>query len=55
MIIATHDLGIALEVCNRAIVLNGGHSVEEGVTREILLDEGLMSANGLEIPISLRH
>ncbi len=54
MIIATHDLELALEVCNRAIVLNGGRAIEEGATRELLLDEGLMSANGLEVPVSLR-
>jgi cobalt/nickel transport system ATP-binding protein len=54
MIIATHDLELALEVCNRAIVLNGGSAVAEGATRELLLDEGLMLANDLEVPASLR-
>ena len=47
-IIATHDLEMVVEVCSRVIVLDGGTVVADGPTREILNDEVLMIANGLE-------
>jgi cobalt/nickel transport system ATP-binding protein len=46
-IIATHDLELALEVCARAIVLDGGRVVADGPIREILANEPLMLAHGL--------
>ncbi len=49
-IVATHDLELALEVCGRAILLDGGRVVAEGRTRELLSDEVRMQAHGLERP-----
>jgi len=54
-IIATHDLEMVVEVCSRVIVLNGGTVAADGPTREILNDEMLMLAHGLERPHILRH
>ena len=54
-IIATHDLELVVEVCDRVIVLDGGRIVADGPAREILNDEALMLAHGLERPHSLRH
>jgi cobalt/nickel transport system ATP-binding protein len=54
-IIATHDLEMVVEVCSRVIVLDGGKVVADGPAREILKDEALMLAHGLERPHSLRH
>jgi cobalt/nickel transport system ATP-binding protein len=54
-IIATHDLELVVEVCERVIVLDGGRVVADGPTRIILNDEALMLAHGLERPHSLRH
>ncbi len=54
-IIATHDLELVVEVCSRAIVLDGGKVVADGPARELLNDEALMLAHGLERPHSLRH
>jgi cobalt/nickel transport system ATP-binding protein len=54
-IIATHDLELVVEVCARVIVLDGGRIVADGPTREILNDEALMLAHGLERPHILRH
>ncbi|MEW6364886.1 MAG: ABC transporter ATP-binding protein [Acidobacteriota bacterium] len=54
-IIATHDLELVVEVCPRVIVLDGGRAVAEGATSEILDDEPLMLAHGLERPHILRH
>jgi cobalt/nickel transport system ATP-binding protein len=54
-IIATHDLELVVEVCSRVIVLDGGTVVADGATRDILSDESLMLAHGLERPHILRH
>jgi cobalt/nickel transport system ATP-binding protein len=54
-IIATHDLELVVEVCSRVIVLDGGKVVADGPTRELLNDEALMNAHGLERPHILRH
>ncbi len=54
-IIATHDLEMVVEVCSRVIVLDSGKVVADGPTRELLNDEALMSAHGLECPHILRH
>jgi cobalt/nickel transport system ATP-binding protein len=54
-IIATHDLELVVEVCSRVIVLDGGAVVADGPTRDILCDESLMLAHGLERPHILRH
>lgn len=54
-IITTHDLELVVDVCARVIVMDGGTIVADGPTREILNDEALMLAHGLERPHSLRH
>ena len=54
-LIATHDLELVVEVCSRVIVLDGGRVVADGPTRDILNDEALMLAHGLERPHILRH
>lgn len=54
-IIATHDLEMVVEVCPRVIVLDGGRVVADGPTFELLDDEALMLAHGLERPHILRH
>jgi cobalt/nickel transport system ATP-binding protein len=54
-LIATHDLELAVELCSRAIVLDRGQCVADGATQELLNDEALMLAHGLERPHILRH
>ena len=54
-IIATHDLEMVVEVCSRVIVLDGGKVVADGPARDLLNDEALMLAHGLERPHILRH
>jgi cobalt/nickel transport system ATP-binding protein len=54
-LIATHDLEFAVEICPRTIVLDAGRIVADGPTRELLDDEPLMLAHGLERPHILRH
>lgn len=54
-LIATHDLELAVEMCSRVIVLDHGRIVADGPTVELLDDEALMLAHGLERPHILRH
>lgn len=50
ILMVTHDLPYALELCPRALVMNRGVIVGDGPTVQILSDEGLMRANRLELP-----
>ena len=54
-LIATHDLELVVELCSRAIVLDGGSVVVDGPMFELLNDEKLMLEHGLERPHILRH
>jgi cobalt transport protein ATP-binding subunit len=49
-IIATHDLPVAYELCDRAMILDQGRIVADGPLETILLDEILLSAHDLELP-----
>lgn len=53
-LIATHDLEMVAELCQRVVVLDGGKVVATGTCRDLLTDSALMSLHGLEVPISLR-
>jgi cobalt/nickel transport system ATP-binding protein len=55
IIIATHDLELVVELCARTLLLNQGRLIAQGPTVEILSDEPLMLANGLERPHILLH
>ena len=54
-IIATHDLDLALELCERAIVLHGGRVTADGQIKEILQDEAFLHANSLEKPLCMQQ
>lgn len=54
-LIATHDLEMAVELCGRAIILDRGQVVADGQTLDLLNDEPLMFAHGLERPHILQH
>jgi cobalt/nickel transport system ATP-binding protein len=54
-LIATHDLEMVVELCSRTIVLDKGLIVADGPTEELLGNEKLMLAHGLEKPHILRH
>jgi cobalt/nickel transport system ATP-binding protein len=51
MLMVTHDLPYAYELCERSMVLSGGVIVADGVTREILADEALLTKHRLELPL----
>jgi cobalt/nickel transport system ATP-binding protein len=50
MLMVTHDLPYALELCPRALVLSEGVVVADGPTRTILSDAQLMKEHRLELP-----
>jgi len=50
MLMVSHDLPYALELCPRAVVMNGGAVVADGPTAQVLADAELMTANRLELP-----
>ncbi|HKM04290.1 MAG TPA: ABC transporter ATP-binding protein [Lachnospiraceae bacterium] len=52
-IIASHDLDLILDTCNRTILMSEGKIIKDGYTKEILRDKELLEANGLELPLSL--
>ena len=54
-LIATHDLELAVELCARTIILDHGQIIADGRTVDLLSDEPLMLAHGLERPHILHH
>ncbi|KRF03485.1 cobalt ABC transporter ATP-binding protein [Nocardioides sp. Soil777] len=50
LLMVTHDLPYALQLCPRAIVLSGGVVAAEGRTLGILTDDALMTSHRLELP-----
>ncbi len=49
-IIATHDLDMVLDVCERTMILHEGRIAADGMTREILQNDALLEATHLEKP-----
>lgn len=53
-LVASHDLELILELCQRCVLLDAGRVICEGPTRQLLADEQLMQTHGLEVPLSIR-
>ena len=49
-LVITHDLPFALELCDRAAIVDGGRVVATGTTAELLGDAALLAAHRLELP-----
>ena len=52
-LIASHDLDMILDTCDRVILLSKGQIVADGPAREILGNKELLEANRMELPLSL--
>jgi cobalt/nickel transport system ATP-binding protein len=50
VILGTHDLDMALELCSRSLIMSRGTVSAEGRLPDCLTDERLLEANGLELP-----
>ena len=53
-IIATHDLDMALDLCDRVIVIHEGRVAADGTPDEIFSNEKLLDETGLEKPLSMQ-
>ena len=54
-IIASHDLDLILDTCERTILMADGKIVCDGPTKDILTNKELLEANGLELPFCLQR
>ncbi|MFX4262185.1 energy-coupling factor ABC transporter ATP-binding protein [Pelotomaculum propionicicum] len=54
-IIATHDLDLVFELCERTIIMKDGRVLSDGPTADILTDLPLMEQSGLEAPLGLQN
>jgi cobalt/nickel transport system ATP-binding protein len=50
MLVTTHDLLLAAELCERAVILAGGRVAADGATEDILQDTELLARYDLELP-----
>jgi len=53
-IIATHDLDMAIELCERTIILYKGEIKADGRTVELFNDDEIIESCGLEKPLSMQ-
>jgi cobalt/nickel transport system ATP-binding protein len=52
-IVATHDMDLALRLCGRAVIVDGGRVVADGPAATVMADRALLEAHGLEVPATL--
>jgi cobalt/nickel transport system ATP-binding protein len=50
VLMVTHDLPYALELCPRSVILDDGRIVADALTADLLADRSLMAAHRLELP-----
>ena len=51
IVMVTHDLPYAFELCERSVILSGGIIVADDKTATILSDETLLKSHRLELPV----
>lgn len=54
-IVATHDLDLVLDLCQRTVVLHEGRIMADGPTREIFNDTALLESCALEPPLCMQR
>lgn len=53
-LIASHDLDMILDTCQRVILLSGGKIVADGPVEEILYNREMLEGNRMELPFCLQ-
>ncbi|MDX1657991.1 MAG: ABC transporter ATP-binding protein [Nitriliruptorales bacterium] len=51
LLVITHDLPFALELCERAVIVDRGRVVADGQTADLLDDDELLADHRLELPL----
>lgn len=54
VVVVTHDLLYAAELCERSVIIDDGTVVADGPTLELLADRELLAAHRLELPLFAR-
>lgn len=54
-LIATHDMDMVWELCDRSVIIDGGRVAADGPTSELLANEALLVTHGLELPAAVRY
>lgn len=54
-VIATHDMDMVWETCERTIIISEGAIIADGLTKEVLSNEELMNKSSLELPLCLQR
>ena len=54
-LIASHDLDMILDTCDRVILISGGRIAADGPAKEILSNKELLEANRMELPLSMTY
>jgi len=53
-VIATHDLDMAVDICERTVVIHEGTVKADGPTLELMRNETLLAQSGLEKPLRMQ-
>ncbi len=53
-VIASHDLDMILDTCERVILMHDGEIIADGPVEEILTDRELLETNHMELPFKLQ-
>jgi cobalt/nickel transport system ATP-binding protein len=51
MLLVTHDLPYAAQLCDRAVIIDKGTLCADGDIRDVLADQALLRAHALELPV----
>ena len=53
-LIASHDLDMILDTCQRVLLISRGKIVADGDAEAVLLDKALLEANQMELPLCVQ-
>ncbi len=54
ILLATHDLDMAIDICGKAIILSDGKINSEGTLPELFRNKNILEQNGLELPLKFQ-
>lgn len=54
-IVITHDLPFVIELCERAVIMDDGGIVADGLIDDLMTDQKLLEAHGLEVPLGFEE